>query len=1091
MDISTAIGVHDAFSEPLRNMANALNMTISSFEHMQEVSNNPIDIKGLTKARDGLSDIEIALNNFDSNLKLDMNVDTTKLDMVKSNIESIKHSDLNIQSNFNELISESNRLKSVLDGVSIDNLKNVNIMEVASQVTELGNSVNNIDFSKIDRSSSEFLGLQQEITTTKSELNSLIDSSVQLNSIGNGIDTTGLQHARSELANVEIALNNFDSKSNINLNVSTNFNEILSESNRLQKTLSNINTNKLTKMDLTNTISQVTQFNSKLNSIDFASIDKSSPHFNKLQNEIVNTKMELNSLLENSDRLKHIGRDVGDLSKLRNELNKTEIGFGRVNNEINDSAESQRRFNQEIVNGNTNATSLYGMFKKIAGVAGLMRGIKLFKDGFNIYREFNLEMANLEAVTLATSREMEYLHHTAKQMGETTIFSAGQSAMAMTELAKGGLEVYEIVSSIPEVLNLSSASGMELAQSAGIVVDIMRGFNLEADKMDRIVDLIAYTSSNATTSVSLMGETFGYSAKIADTFNASIEETAALIGMMSSAAKGSKAGTALRAGFGRMASPTADAQEWLDRLQIDFIDPSTNELKSVTDNVNNLAVAFEGITDAQKIQAGKAIFGEQGYNAWLAVIQQGQGAMDEWLVAFDENAVGTAERMKEIMLNTTDGVLQLHKSEVEGIWINFYEGLADDVVGEAFKSVLGAMRTVLEVGLNLATGVFIVLGHGIEFLSSNMDLLIPILFTLVGVWAVLNAEMIISAGASLVNIGVQALQAVAYGILVGWTMLQATATFILTLATQGLSAALMATPIGWVIAGIVILIGIVFLAVAGFNRLANTSYSAMGVIVGSVYWAGAVMMNIVIGTINAIIQLMWIQFVEPFIGIVEWVLNVANGGFNSFGDAVANLIGNIISWFLSLGMVVTKIIDAIFGTDWTGGLSNLKNDVLAWGKNEDAITLSREAPTIDHRFDYGDAWDSGYNMGENIGQGMKDMFSFDTPGLGDGFDFDDMGGFGEEFDLGLNGPGGINDKLGNIDKNTKGINDKMEVSEEDIKYLRDLAANTIMGRLTSNDIKMEVINHNTISSDMDIDGVISTMTDGLEENVKIAMEGVI
>lgn len=779
--------------------------------------------------------------------------------------------------------------------------------------------------------------------------------------------------------------------------------------------------------------------------------------------------------------------DIKGLQHARDELAKAELGFDRVGKEINESAENQRRFNNEIANGNNQAKSLYGTFKQIMGIAGVMKTVKLFKDGFNIYREFNLEMANLEAVTLSTREEMEYLHHTAKLMGETTIYSASQSAQAMTELAKGGLEVYEIVGSIPEVLNLSAASGMELGKSAGIVVDIMRGFNLEADKMDRIVDLIAYTSSNATTSVSLMGETFGYSAKIADTFNASIEETAALIGLMSSAAKGSKAGTALRAGFGRMADPTSDAEDWLKHLKVSFIDPSTRELKSVTENVNNLAVAFEGLTNAQQIQAGKAIFGEQGYNAWLAVIQQGQGAMDEWLVAFDENAVGTAEKMKEIMLNTTDGVLQLHKSEVESIWINFYEGLADDVVGEAFKSVLGAMRTVLEIGLKLATGAFVIVGHGIQLISDNIDLIIPIILTFAGVWAILNAELFINAGASLLAIGKNALLHAQTIITTTGLMLQATATFILTLATQGLSVALMATPLGWVIAGLMIIVGAIFLGVAAFNRLAGTSHSAMGVIGGSVAVTGAFIMNIFLGLFNFV----WgigVTLYNGFISFAEFLANV----FFQPVDAIGRLFVDLGNFVLDILLTIANTIDTVFGSNLGDSVRGLKDSLKGWSDelfNDKKIEFDRaDIENPFERYDLGDAWDSGYNLGENIGQGMKDMFSFDTPGLGDNFDFDN---FGEDFDLGLNGPGGINDKLGNIDKNTKGISDKMDISEEDIKYLRDLAANTIMGRLTSNDIKMEITNHNTISSDMDIDGVINTMVDGLEEQTHIAMEGVI
>lgn len=796
-------------------------------------------------------------------------------------------------------------------------------------------------------------------------------------------------------------------------------------------------------------------------------------------------QISLNNTISSFQKMQDIsstGVDTTGLRQARNEINMAETGFNGVGNEINESAENQRRFNKEIRNGNNNANTLYSTFRRLVGVAGLLRSIKLFKDGFNVYKEFNLEMATLEAVTLATGEEMEYLHHTAKQMGETTIYSASQSAKAMTELAKGGLEVYEIVSSIPEVLNLSAASGMELAKSAGITVDIMRGFNLEADQMGRVVDLIAYTSSNATTSVDLMGETFGYSAKIADTFNASIEETAALIGLMSSAAKGSKAGTALRSGFGRMANPTGEAQEWLDRLQVDFIDPSTNELYSVTESVNNLAMAFEGLSNAQQIQASKSIFGEQGYNAWLAVIKEGQGAMNDWLVAFDDNAVGTAEKMKQIMLNTTDGVLQLHKSEVEGIWISFYEGLADGAVAQAFQSVLGTMRTTLEVGLNIATGVFSAVGTGIEFVKDNIDLLLPIMFTYIGALAVLNAEMII-------GIGIRAAHAISYAALTTATMVQATATFILTLATQGLSAALAATPLGWVAAGLVIIVGTIFLGVAAFNRLADTSYSAMGIIGGGIAATGAFIMNTILGVANFV----WGVGATVMNGVISFAEFLANIFDNPLG-AIGNLFADLGHFVLDTLLTIANTIDTVFGSNlsqavsgWKDSLSGLTDELF----NENKIKFDRvdvESPF--NRMNYGEAWDSGYEFGDNLGNKFKDMFSFDTPDLGDNFDFDNFGQLGEDFDLGVNGPGGINDLLGDIGNNTKSIKDSMDMSDEDTKYLRDLAANTIMGRLTNAEINFEVNNNNTINSELDIDGVVNSMTNGLEENVKIAMEGI-
>ena len=173
---------------------------------------------------------------------------------------------------------------------------------------------------------------------------------------------------------------------------------------------------------------------------------------------------------------------------------------------------------------------------------------------------------------------------------------------------------------------------------------------------------------------------------------------------------------------------------------------------------------------------------------------------------------------------------------------------------------------------------------------------------------------------------------------------QVAVIFALTVAQKGLNAALLACPLSWIIVTIIMLIAIFYAVIGAINKFAGTSLSATGIILGAFAVLGAFIWNTVLGVLNALIQLLWSRFVEPWIGIVEWVLNVFNGGFNSFGDAVKNLLGNLISYFLSFGQVVTKIIDAIFGTDWTSGLQSLKDKVLGWGKNENSITLKREAP---------------------------------------------------------------------------------------------------------------------------------------------------
>ena len=189
------------------------------------------------------------------------------------------------------------------------------------------------------------------------------------------------------------------------------------------------------------------------------------------------------------------------------------------------------------------------------------------------------------------------------------------------------------------------------------------------------------------------------------------------------------------------------------------------------------------------------------------------------------------------------------------------------------------------------------------------------------------------------------------------------------------AAKMMAAAVATMVANwpLLLIIGSVTLLVTWLMSLGVTTEQIFGFIGGAVAVTAAAIVNTVVGLANGLIQVVWNTFVSPFLGIIEWVLNVVNGGFNSFGGAVANLIGQIISWFLDLGKVVTKIIDAIFGTNWTSGLESLQDKVLQWGKNENAITLSRDAPTIDYRMSYGDAWDAGWSTGTDLANKLSNL----------------------------------------------------------------------------------------------------------------------
>ena len=413
--------------------------------------------------------------------------------------------------------------------------------------------------------------------------------------------------------------------------------------------------------------------------------------------------------------------------------------------------------------------------------------------------------------------------------------------------------------------------------------------------------------------------------------------------------------------------------------------------------------AFTGTDElvafAEQIQKQMAISGASGASAQAALVQLTQGLASGTLRGEELNSVleqtpMIAQTIAEYM-GVTIGEMRELASEgkvTAEVVKNAMLGAAEETNAQ-FEQMPMTWAQVWTMFQNVAIQALDPVLDAISWLANNIDLVGPI---------------ILGLGAAF---GVFLLAA-------NWTNICTAATTALTTAQEMLGA-VMATTWGLPLIIIALVIGAIYAVTAAVNHFAGTSVSATGIIAGAVLTVAAIIGNTVIGLLNGIIQAVWSIFVTPFLGIIEWVLNVTNGGFDSFGGAVANLIGNIISWFLDLGKVVTKIIDAIFGTNWTAGLTSLQDSVLKWGKNENAITLDRNAPTIDYRFNYGDAWNTGYNWGANLFSGNGN----DAVGAAlSGVPYDELSG-----------------QLGDIAGSVGSIEKLVKMSDEDIKSLVDVA----------------------------------------------------
>ena len=386
---------------------------------------------------------------------------------------------------------------------------------------------------------------------------------------------------------------------------------------------------------------------------------------------------------------------------------------------------------------------------------------------------------------------------------------------------------------------------------------------------------------------------------------------------------------------------------------------------------------------------------------------------------------------------------------------------------QGVEAVAGAFAYLAAVALPIISGI----GSGVIFVADQWDVLAPLVIaaaTAMGIYLAVTKGVVAANALATLTSGF--FKGAVDFLSLGFAVLSGN-TAAASMSVHMFNTALLASPVTWILMIIIAIIGALYGVVAIINKVTGSTYSATGIILGCLAVLAAGIWNTIVGVLEAVIQFLWSSFVEPWIGIFEWVLNVMNGGFDSFGDGVKNLLGNIISWFLSLGKVVTKIIDAIFGTNWTAGLNGLQNEVLKWGKNENAVTITREAPSLAsfgiERKKYGAAFDVGYTAGENFANNFK------LSGL------DPAAGMGDYI-------GNISDYTGYTAANTDGM---LDIAEEDLKYMRDIAERDAINRYTTAEVTITQNNENHISSNMDLDGVIGYLNDGVEESVSIAAEG--
>ena len=280
-------------------------------------------------------------------------------------------------------------------------------------------------------------------------------------------------------------------------------------------------------------------------------------------------------------------------------------------------------------------------------------------------------MSTLDGQSVNT---MDALSDLAKEMGSKTAFSASECAEALNYLALAGYDTQEMADTLPTVLNLAAAGGIDLASASDMVTDAMSALGMETSEADTMVDQMAKTASSTNTSVSQLGEgilTIGATAK---TIKGGTAELNTALGILANnGIKGSEGGTKLRNVILSLQNPTDKAASTMDALGVSVYDSEGN-MRSLNDILGDLNTSMDGMTAEEKANIISNIFNKADLSAVNALLANTGDTWDELQTSI-ENSGGAAQQMADTQLDNLNGQLTILKSAVEGFAISIGEAL--------------------------------------------------------------------------------------------------------------------------------------------------------------------------------------------------------------------------------------------------------------------------------------------------------------------------------------------------------------------------------------------------------------------------------
>lgn len=416
--------------------------------------------------------------------------------------------------------------------------------------------------------------------------------------------------------------------------------------------------------------------------------------------------------------------------------------------------------------------------------------------------------------------------------------------------------------------------------------------------------------------------------------------------------------------------------------------------------------------------------------------------------------------------------------------------LNDLANSEAFQTFIQGAIEAMATLANILLNIFELVGTVGGFIADNWSVISPIIYGVIAALAVYAAYLGIVKGIEIASAAATAIHSVAMSAKIGVMAALTGQTMAATAAQMGYNGALYACPVVWIIVLIIALIAVIMAVCSAIAKMTGIANSGFGVITGGV---------------NVVIQFfknLGLTVANIALGIGNAIAALASNMMTAFHNAICS----VQSWFYNLLSTALSVIEGICAAlnklpfvefDYSG-ISSAADDYAA--KASEAAGNKEDYQSISDAFNEGfttfdafqDGWASdAFNAGAAWGDGIADKVS--NFSLSDVFGQTDIPNVGD-YTSGFNDAianSGVGDSIGNIDDNTGKIKDSLDVTEEDLKYLRDIAEQEAINRFTTAEINVDMSGmQNTVNSGDDIDGFMTKLTDSVNEAVDNMTEGV-